>query len=122
MQFSFWFNLLFNVLHYLVLLNQSVAFDINGHSTFLSCLQSLFAVGDTVLRWFKSYCIDLFQCIKIGSTLSELKTLLYGASQGSVPDPILFSIYTALNKVIDGHPFTFMPMTLCSLYISLRKV
>ena len=52
-----------------------------------------------------SYLSDRYQCIKIGSVLSDAKRLLYGVPQGSVLGPILFSLYTTpLSKVIQNHP------------------
>ena len=62
-------------------LDQSVAFDTIDHSTLLSCLQTWFGISGTVLRWLWSYLIDHFQCIKIGSTLSELR-FWYSLPQG----------------------------------------
>ena len=90
----------------LVLLDQSATFDTTDHSTLLSCLQTWFVISGTVLRWIQSYLIDHFQCIKIGSTLSELRGLLWGVPQGSVLGGILFSLYsTSLSDVIGKHPF-----------------
>ena len=58
-----------------------------------------------VLDWFKSYLCDCYQCIKIGSVLSNAKRLLHGVPQGSVLGPILFSIYTtSLRKIIQNYP------------------
>ena len=45
----------------LVLLAQSVAFDIIDYSTLLSCLPTCFGLSSTVLRCFRSYLIDRFQ-------------------------------------------------------------
>ena len=71
----------------------------------LECLSFWFGVGGVVLDWFRSYLCDHYQCIKIGSVLSDAKRLLYGVPQGSVLGPILFSLYTTpLNKVIQNHP------------------
>ena len=87
-----------------VLLDQSAAFDTIDHGTLIECLSSWFGVGRVVLNWFKSYLCDRYQCIKIGSVLSDAKRLLYGVPQGSVPGPILFSLYTTpLSKVIQNH-------------------
>ena len=47
------------------------------------CLSSWFGVGGVVLNWFKSYLCDRYQCIKIGSVLSDAKRLLYGQSPGA---------------------------------------
>ena len=60
-----------------------------GHSTETVLLSML----STVLRWFQSYLIGCFQCINIGSILSELRRLLYSVPRGSVPGPILFWEY-----------------------------
>ena len=67
----------------LTLLDQSALFDTIDHSTLLSCFQTWFGSG-TILKWFQSYLIDCFNCIKICSTLSELRRLLYTDPQGSV--------------------------------------
>ena len=88
-----------------VLLDQSAAFDTIGHGTLIECLSSWFGVGGVVLDWFRSYLSDRYQCIKIGSVLSDAKRLLYGVPQGFVLGPILFSLYTTpLSKVIQNHP------------------
>ena len=88
-----------------VLLDQSAVFDTIDHDTLLDSLSSWFGVGRIVLHWFKSYLSDRVQCIKIGSTLSDAKKLLYGVPQGSVLGPILFSLYTTpRSKVIQNHP------------------
>ena len=82
------------------LLDQSAAFDTIDHSTLIECLCSWFGVGGVVLDWFRSYLCDYYQCIKIGSILSDDRRLLYGVPQGSVIGPILFSLYTTpLSKV-----------------------
>ena len=67
-----------------VLLDQSAAFDTIDHSTLIECLSYWFGVGGVVLDWFRSYLSDRYQCIKIGSVLSDAKRLLYGVPQGSV--------------------------------------
>ena len=56
------------------------------------------------------YLCDHYQCIQIGSVVYNTKRLLYGASQGSVVGPILFSLYTIrLSKVIQNHPSICFP-------------
>ena len=88
-----------------VLLDQSAAFNTIDHSTLIDCLGSWFGVGGVVLDWFRSYLSDRYQCIEIGSVLSDAKRLLYGVPQGSVLGPILFSLYTTpLSNVIQNHP------------------
>ena len=75
------------------------AFDTIDHSMLIECLSSWFGVGGVVLDWFRSYLSDRYQCIKIGSVLSDAKRLLYGVPQGSVLGPILFSLYLGNCKV-----------------------
>ena len=88
----------------LVLLDLSAAFDTIDHITLLDCLSSWFGVGGTALKWFASYLCDRLQAIKIGSTLSDFRKLLFGVPQGSVLGPLLFSLYTTpLSKVIGRH-------------------
>ena len=57
------------------------------------------------MDWFKSYLSDYSQCVKIGSILTDAKTLLFGVPQCSVLGSILFSLCTTpLSKVIQNHP------------------
>ena len=88
----------------LVLLDLSAVFDTIDHSTLLSCLQNWFGVGGCVLIWFTSYLTDLYQSIKIESTLSDVCKLLFGVPQGSFLGPLLFSLYTTpLSLIISRH-------------------
>ena len=52
----------------LVLLDLSAAFDTINDSTHLSCLQTWFGLGGSVLIRFTSYITEHYQSIKIGST------------------------------------------------------
>ena len=75
----------------LVLLDLSAAFDTIDHSNLLGCLLDWFGVGGSALKWFSSYLTERYQCVKIGSTLSNLKKLL-------------FSLYTSpLSTLIGRH-------------------
>ena len=47
---------------------------------------------------------ERYQCVKIGSTLSNINKLLFGVPQGSVLGHLLFSLYTsALSTLIGKH-------------------
>ena len=73
-------------------------------STLLHCFQTWFGIGSSVLKWFTSYLFELYQPIKIGSTLSDLCKLLFGVPQGSVLGLLLFSLHTTpLCLVIGKH-------------------
>ena len=106
-----------------VLLDQSAAFDTIDHGTLIECLSSWFGVGGVVLNWFKSYLCDRYQCIKIGSVLSDAKRLLYGVPQGSVLRGRSCSHYTLptsvkLFKIILAYVSTFMQTTHSYMFIS----
>ena len=65
----------------------------------------------TVLEWFSSYWLWRFQQVLVGQSFSVETPLLCGMSQGSVLDPLLFSLYTRLlaeltqKHSIDYHLF-----------------
>ena len=109
-----------------ILFYQSAAFDTIDHSTLIECLCSWFGVGGVVLDWFRSYLCDRYQCIKIGSVLSDAKRLLYCVPQGSVLGPMLFFLYTTpSSKVIQkNHPgiSIFMQMTRSYTFISHTRM
>ena len=67
-----------------ILLELLAVFDTIDHSTLLSCIQTWFGVGGSILKWFTSYLSEHCQSIKIGSTLSDLCKFLFGVPQGSV--------------------------------------
>ena len=85
----------------LVLLDLSAAFDMIDHDKLLAYLSTGSGFSGNVLRWFKSYLLDRFQSVKIGSSVSDCSKLNFGVPQGSVLGPSLFSLYTSpLRKVI----------------------
>ena len=58
-------------------------------------------VGQTALKWFKSYMSDRVQAVHINGSTSPARPLTCGVSQGSVLGPQLFSIYAApVSKII----------------------
>ncbi|CAB3993279.1 Hypothetical predicted protein [Paramuricea clavata] len=75
-----------------ILLDLSKAFDSINHVLLLKKLQVL-GVSDDALCWFKSYLTGRQQVVRIGSTVSETRTLNHGVPQGSILGPMLFNIY-----------------------------
>ena len=79
----------------LVLLDLSAAFDMIDHDTLLTCLSTRFGFTGTIVRWFTKYLLDRFQCVKIGSVISDCFKLNFGVPQSSVLGPLLVSLYTS---------------------------
>ena len=62
---------------------------------------AILGFGGRILDWFTSYLIGLTQSISINNVTSDPNTLEFGVAQGSVLDPILYTIYsTALGLII----------------------
>ena len=85
----------------LILLDLSITFDTMDQNMLLSGLETRFAVTGTTLNWLRSYLTKRTQAIAKGGPLLEgsrsaFVLLNSGILQGSVLDPILFTIYTAL--------------------------
>ena len=80
-----------NVAMLLLLLDLSAAFNTVCHFILINRLEK--RVGKA-LDWFKSYLENRQQCVNINNTKSKSRALKFGVPQGSVLDPILFSLYT----------------------------
>ena len=85
----------------MLLLDLSAAFDTVDHNVMLHRLSHDVGVGQTALKWFKSYLSDRVQAAHINGSTSPARLLTCGVPQGSVLGPQLFSIYAApLSKII----------------------
>ena len=92
----------------LVLPHLSAVFDTIDHQCWLHTLESSSGIKGKVLDWFQSYLTGCTQPVQIKKSTSEPHELKYDVPQGSVLDPILFTIYTTpLGQLIRRHGLTF---------------
>ena len=85
----------------LVLLDLSAAFDMVDHKILLERLENYFGINSIALQWTESYLTNQSQRVVIGDTnttgaKSESISLKFCVPQGSVLDPILFTLCTCL--------------------------
>ena len=79
----------------LVLLDLSAASDIIDHNILITKLKHRFGITGKALGWIQSYLSGRTQFVKIRTEHSSSRNLFCGVSQGSVPGPILYSMYTS---------------------------
>ena len=102
----------------LTLLDLSAAFDTIDHTILLRRLYDWFEVSGKALDWFKSYLAGRCQRIKLDDCLSSKADLTFGVPQGSVPGPLLFTLYTtALSSLISGHAIPYHQVDDSQLYV-----
>ena len=88
----------------LTLFYLSAGFDTIDHNIILRRLGNWFGVSRKALDWFKPYLTDRIQRIKLGNCMSSRSDLSFGVPQGSVLDPLLFTLFaTPLSSLISGH-------------------
>ena len=91
-----------------VLLDLSVAFDTIDHNIILSRLKFYCGITGNALKWFKSYMENWTQTILVKGSKSEPVNLTTSVPQGSVLEPLLFSIYMLpLYQIMRKHGILF---------------
>ena len=79
---------------FLVLLDQSAAFDTIEHDVLLERMEHSVHVNGTALQWFRSYFDSRTQSVNILGSSSTARRLTSGMPQGSVVGPFGFPLYT----------------------------
>ena len=65
-------------------------------------------VEGTALSLFESYLENRELCVAIGKSQSQPTALQYGVPQGSVLDPVLFTVYTGtLAFLLEAHGVSY---------------
>ena len=90
----------------LALLNFSSAFDTIDHPILVHRLHTVFGFTDTVLQWLSPYLPIRTHYVSISNNCSAFASVHSGVPQGSVLDPMLFTMYIKhLSAIIDSHSF-----------------
>ena len=88
-----------------LLLNLSAAFDIVDHSILTHCLQHWFGISSTALNLLSFFLSDRSQTVITPASKSNPVLLEYGVPQGSVLEPLLYTLYTTpLHSIISKYP------------------
>ena len=99
-----------------VYLNMSIkAFDIVNHRSLLLKLQSI-GIGGSLLQWFQSYLANREQRVAVHGFTSTNLPVTSGVPQGSILDPVLFSLYVndLPDAVTSSHALQCLRMILNS--------
>jgi hypothetical protein len=89
---------------FLVLLDQSAAFDTVNQEYLLHRLDSTYGIRDSALAWMKSYFKGRTQSVNISGVSSKSKILNTGFPQGSVIGPFKYPMYTSeLFSIAERH-------------------
>ena len=102
-----------------VLLDMSKAFDSVDHQILLRKIQSVGA-STSALKWFNSYLTNLYQVVRIHSSVSDPLPVECGVPQGSILGPLLFSIYVNDLPEVPRHCSTECYVDDTKLFVSFN--
>ena len=92
----------------LVLLDLSAVFDTIDHRILLNRLSSNFGISGSALSLLSSYLLNRSQFVTVNNSSSSTLPLHTGVPQGSVLDPLLFTLYTTpLGYIFDNTSVKF---------------
>ena len=92
----------------LVLLDLTAAFDTVDHSILISRLNRNFGISDSALSLLSSYLSNRTQSVNVNGHVSVASLVTTGVPQGSVLEPLLFSLYiTPLTYHLNASNISF---------------
>ena len=84
----------------IIFLDLSAAFDTIDFDKVLEILREEIGITGRALEWFRSFLTGRRQCVKIGDQYSDYLEVMYGAPQGSVLGPKLFSLNVGSQPLV----------------------
>ena len=88
----------------MVALDLSAAFDTVNHTILLEVLNKYYGIHGLALQWIKSYLTNRQFRVQIEDKFSEVKTIDFSVTQGSILGPILFICYAnTLQELFTNH-------------------
>ena len=87
-----------------LLLNLSATFDTIDHNILLHHLQHWFGFSSTALNLLSSFVSSRSQTVVTFKFKSQPNLLKYGVPQGSMLEPLIYSLYTTLLFSVSNHP------------------
>ena len=83
-----------------IVLDLSVAFDTVDNNILIEVLHRRFGITKTALEWFVSYLRPRFCRVNINNFFSIDKQLECSVPQGSVPGPMLYTVYASMLESV----------------------
>ena len=84
----------------LIAIDLSTAFDTVDHNILIEVLHRRFGVTETALEWFASYLGPRFCRVNVNNFYSLDKQLERSVPQGSVAEPMLYTIYASMIESV----------------------
>ena len=106
---------------YISQIDMSKVFDSVDHQIFLRKIQSVnFGASTSTLKWFISYLTNIYQVVRIHSSVSDPLPVECGVPSGSILGPLLFSIYVKGLAEVPRHFSTEYYVDDTKLFVSFN--